>query len=773
MDLFMDTHSFFLRQSGSFRLRFFRGFAIWILALSLAAVLFPERSQAQENVTMRGLVTSSADGGALVNANVLLQNRDGDRVAATATDTDGFYEIRDVESGVYQIRVSYLGFETYQDTVSLSTGLRQYNVRLTPTPQQLDEVEVEAERGGTEREAGLQTVGTADLERIPTPGPSGDLAAYLQTLPGVVSVGDRGGQLFIRGGTPTQNLIRVDDLPIIKPFHISGLFSTFPEEIVKTVDIHAGGFGAEYMGAISSVLDVSLREGNFETYEGSASVSPFLASARIEGPIRRGTDSFLAIARRSLIEETGNTLYNRDTPLGFHDVTARYSLQIDDASCSATGMYSSDRGQINPERRLELSWSNTVIGGRCLLFGEDLGNAITLSAGYTRFQNSAGPVDSPTRNASVRKLHLSAETEQEVFSNTLNYGARWEVTNYSFDLDEKFTSIQRRSQAGGAVQAFASMDWSLGERWTLSPSFGTHLTSRRLQSPTYEPRLRVSFRPTGTDDSEFNLALGKYNQPAEGLTDERDAGTVFTVWSPSGPNEPILGALHAILGYRHRVGSYLQLSLEGFAKDLSNVPVPEWSTVAQFDVETALANGKAYGFDLRSELETESFYLFLGYGWSKVTYRAARNNLGAWVGGNVFEFTPAHDRRHQLNLVATYALGEFKISTNWKLASGRPYTKVFGFDLSFELPEQDPATDPGTAQTYYAEPYGARLPAFHRLDVSVSRSFDLSSGLSLETEAGAINTYDRRNVFYYDINSIERVDQSPLLPYASLRLAIE
>lgn len=762
-----------LRNSSRVRLRLLRSVLPWLAVLSLVLILFPTSTQAQEDATVRGIVTSSADGAALINANVLLRTRSGERVGATATDADGFYEIRNVEPGIYRIRASYLGFETYSDTLSLSPGPRQYNITLTPARQQLEEVRVEAERGGTERAAGLQTVGTADLERIPTPGASGDLAAYLQTLPGVVSVGDRGGQLFIRGGTPSQNLIRVDDLPIIKPFHISGLFSTFPEEIVKTVDIYAGGFGAQYMGAISSVLDISLREGNFETYEGSASVSPFLASARIEGPIREGTDSFLLIGRRSLIEQAGEFVYGRDVPLGFHDVTARYSLQIDNASCSLTSMYSSDRGQINPERRLELSWSNTVVGGRCLFFGEELGNAVTLSAGYTRFENSAGPIDSPTRNASVRKIYLSADTEQQVFSNTLNYGARWEVTNYGFDLDEKFTALQSRSQAGGAVQAFASMDWSIGERWTVSPSFGTHLTSRRLRKPTYEPRLRVSFRPTGTDDSEFNLALGKYNQPAEGLTDERDAGTVFTVWQPSGSNEPILGALHAIFGYRHQFGSNLQLSLEGFAKDLSNVPVPKWSTVAKFDVRTTLANGTAYGFDVRGELETGSFYMFLGYGWSKVTYEAARENLGAWIGGDVFKFSPPHDRRHQLNFVATYSLGEFTISSNWKLASGRPYTKVFGFDLAFDLPEQDPSTHPGTAQTYYAKPYDARLPAFHRLDVSIERTFELSSGVSLETKAGAINAYDRSNVFYYDIDAIERVDQSPLLPYASLRLQFE
>ncbi|MFB6099563.1 MAG: TonB-dependent receptor, partial [Salinibacter sp.] len=137
------------------------------------------------------------------------------------------------------------------------------------------------------------------------------------------------------------------------------------------------------------------------------------------------------------------------------------------------------------------------------------------------------------------------------------------------------------------------------------------------------------------------------------------------------------------------------------------------------------------------------------------------------------EYTPAHDRRHQLNLVGSYRFAGFKASLNWKLASGRPYTKVFGFDLGLELPEQYPSTDSGTARTYYDRPYNARLPAYHRLDVSIERTFELGEHIDLEAKVGAINTYDRKNVFYYDINTTERVNQTPFLPYTSLRISVQ
>lgn len=749
--------------------RLLRGVTI----LVLFAIQGPFSTQAQEHATVRGLVTSADDGTALVNANVLLSTLSGERVRGTATDPDGYYELQDLSPGRYLLQVSYLGFHPSRDTVSLEPGRQLYNVALSPSQQTLDEVRVEARRGATRRAAGLQSVGAADLERIPTPGPSGDLAAYLQTMPGVVSIGDRGGQLFIRGGTPSQNLILVDGIRIMKPFHFSGLYSTFPEEIVKSANVHAGGFGAQYMGAVSSVIDVRLRRGNAKEYQGSLSISPFLASARVEGPIREETDSFLAVARRSIVEEMAGPLYRREIPLGFYDVTTRYDLQLENASCSATAVRSSDRGRINPNRALELSWSNTVLGGRCLMFGEELGEAITFDVGYSHFQNQAGTPDAPQRQASLERTHLNIETEQDLFSNTLNYGVRWIVTDYTYDLAEKFTSLQIREEAGGAVQAYASMDFTFGDRLTVTPSFGTHATVRRLSSPTYEPRLRVAYRPDGTDRQEINLAIGKYNQVAEAITDERDAGTVFSVWRPSRAGDPLLRAFHGILGYRQQIGSSLQVSVEGYAKTLSNIPVPKWSPVARFDVRTALADGLAYGFDLRTEIENDPFYLFLGYGWSSVTYRAGRDNLGAWREGELVRYAPPHDRRHQVNVVGTYSLKDFTFSANWKFASGRPYTKVFGFDLALELPEQYAPVEAGTARTYYNRPYNARLPTFHRLDISVERAFDLSSNLFLEAKAGAINAYDRQNVFYYDINSIERVNQSPLLPYLSLRLGIE
>lgn len=742
------------------------------LSLLLAAIVLGGPAAAQTDGIVRGVVTSAEDGEVLQGANIILTGVDSDIRRTAVTDANGFYEIRNVVPARYRVRTSYVGFATHQDTLDVSAERRSYNVALSPTAQRLDEVRVEVERGGTQRQAGLQTVGAQDLDRIPTPGPGGDLASYLQTLPGVVAGGDRGGGLNIRGGKTSQNLFLVDNLPLVKPLHISNFYSSFPQGAVKGADVYAGGFGAEYMGKISAVVDVTLRKGNMQEYAGSASVSPFVSSARVEGPIEKGRQSFLAIVRRSTVEETG-PLLGRDVPLSFYDVTGRYSLQREGASCSLTGLRTHDKGRLSNERNTELSWSNTAVGGRCLLFGTGLDHALKISAGYTRFENSAGRVDSAERTAGLQRGFFDLEQEREMSWGTLQLGMRAQFTSYKFEVDQKFTFSQSGRPFGGALNAFGAVETELGEHFTFAPSLGFQIHSRTFP-PTYEPRLRLTYRPDGTDQQEVSLALGKYHQMSQGITDTQDAGTEFTIWTPEPVTDTPPRALHGILGYQQQILDNLDVSVEGYVKDIANIAVPEWSVLDRFETDLTPAGGLTYGVDARVELTINSFYLFAGYGWSRVTYEAAQDDLGAWIEGGVFEFSPSHDQRHQVNVVSEFQVGDASANLSWEFGSGRPYTRAYGFDLAPDIASQltPPVNESGQALVLFDEPYGERLPSYHRLDASVSRPFDLSSRTKLEAKVGAINVYDRRNIFYYDISRDNVVNQIPIYPYMSITVSV-
>jgi hypothetical protein len=198
--------------------------------------------------------------------------------------------------------------------------------------------------------------------------------------------------------------------------------------------------------------------------------------------------------------------------------------------------------------------------------------------------------------------------------------------------------------------------------------------------------------------------------------------------------------------------------------------VSEWTPEVGVNTETTRADGVAYGADARLEYRGESFYAFAGYGWSRVRYEAETGSLGAWIDGEIFSYSPSHDRRHQVNAVASYDFLDVTASLSWEYGSGRPYTQLYAFDFSVDVPDDRPADELGTAQAIYERPYGARLPVYHRLDVSLERTFSLAERLSLKGKIGAINVYDRRNIFYYDTDTLQRVNQSPLLPYVSLKI---
>lgn len=742
-----------------------------LFTILIFCVFTPVPIYGQSNTVLRGLVTSTADGNTLQGANVVLTHLDSTVRKATATDVDGYYEIRGFPPARYALTVSFVGFRTYRDTLSFSDAPHTHNVTLSPRNRELDEVRVEVERGAAHREAGFQTAESQDIDRVPTPGPGGDLASYLQTQPGVVTGGSRGGNLNIRGGTASQNLFFVDGLPITKPFHISNLYSAFSQDMVKSADLYAGGFGAEYLGGTSSVIDVTLREGNMEDYAARVSVSPFISSARIEGPVESGSQSFLFALRRSTVEETAGILYGREVPLTFYDFTGRYSIQTSGATCSITGIHTYDQGRLSNERPTSLTWSNTVLGGRCNLFGEGLGQALKVSAGYSSFRNESGTIGKPERSSGLKKGIFQIKRGQNFSWGTFRWGIMPEIVSYDYTVDQRFSRFQSRTEVDFRIKAFSTLPIEVGDHLSVTPSAGLQMGGK---SNSFEPRFRLAYRPGGNDRREFSFAAGKYSQFSEGITDTQDSGTEFTVWTSQKVGNGAQNALHGIIGYRQQFFENMEVSVEGYGKNISNIPVPEWTILNRFETELASANGTAYGVDARIEWTSEFMYLFLGYGWANVTYEAAQQDLGAWLERDVVTYSPSHDRRHQVNTVIGVDIGETTANVNWEFGSGRPYTKVYAFDLIPDIVNRvsRPSEFSGREAVLYDEPYGGRLPNYHRLDISLERTFQLSPAVGIETKLGAINLYNRGNIFYYDISRDNIVRQIPFYPYISLSFSI-
>lgn len=243
----------------------------------------------------------------------------GNIVGGGITGSNGQYTIEGITNGSYVVQTSFLGYESHSDTLQLPRT-EPYDVLLQPTRTYLEEVLVETLRNDANKfVVGLETIRAEDLSRVPMPDVSYDLAGYLITLPGVVSTGDRGGQLFIRGGTPTQNLILVDGMRIFQPFHIVGFYSAFPADIISYADVYAGGFSARYGGRISSVIDIKTVNGSKEKLTYSASIAPFLSGFNVSIPVRPGDTSLILSARESIIDRVSPTLLGQELPFRFGD----------------------------------------------------------------------------------------------------------------------------------------------------------------------------------------------------------------------------------------------------------------------------------------------------------------------------------------------------------------------------------------------------------------------------------------------------------------------
>lgn len=764
MDLFM-SHSLS-------PLRYIQLFALSLLV----GLLFSVSTRAQETAVYRVVVISAEDGTPLPGAAVLLfasgSPKDSDQPDYYGiTDRDGFTEIRGIESGVeFQVMIRSLGLNTYSSSLTFAPGEIQFlRAELEVAIEQFGEVLVEDTRTTTVGTAGLTSVSSIDIARVPVPGIDGDLVSFLQTESGVVTSGDRGGNLYIRGGTPDQNMVLVDNLRVIKPFHISNLFSAFPGDVVQNVDFYAGGFGAKYNDAASSVIDVALRPGNMRKGMYSASFSPYLASVSLEGPIRYDQQSYYVSARTSTIETFAPTLTGEDVNLNFGDVLGRYTIQTPTITCNITGMYTFDSGEISPLRSIDQTWSNTVIGTRCLAFDETFNYPIVASAGYSNYEAEEASEESREQFSGLRQFYFDVETQLTLAKQPIDYGFGFDLREFNIELSEKFASFTSLVKKTVLLNAFLSTEFVIGRHIRVNPGLVGQTNTDGFAS--FEPRLRASYSPGNGNRQQLSVALGSYAQYFSGITDERDVGSIFTVLYPVNYGDKLPMATHAILSFVQKIGTEWKFSLEGYVKDYQHIPVSKWNPQVGLEIETTYANGLAYGIDAGAEYTSSHFFGALKYGWAWVEYEAASEDLGAWIEEPVFSYHPLHDLRHKLNALFSYEFGGVTTLARWEFGTGKPYTQIFGFDMLVQVPFEDPEVDPGTARILYDRPFEARLPYYHRLDVSLNKEFELLNAITVHTSLGAINTYNRANLFNFDYFTLSRVDQTPFFPYLSVKIA--
>lgn len=735
-----------------------------------------------QTATLRGFVTDQSDGQPMELVNVALQNVDGD-MQGSVSNRDGFYQIIRLDPGRYILFASFIGYQVFNDTLDITPGdVRTLNINLTPETEELDEVLVETERteGVARVIAGQQIIRPAEIERIPTLDVTGDLANYLTTLPSVVTTGDRGGQLFVRGGEPTQNLVLIDGILLYQPFHILGFYSAFPSEILSRTDFYAGGFGSKYGGRLSSVLDIAARSGNDRSFTGTVSVSPFISTAHVEGPFLKEGWSFLASARQSMIEQGAAQYLGRDLPFVFGDFFGKLNGKItDNTRISFTSLKTYDRGTLREEDGgsvfNELRWTNEAVGMRMLMLPRTVAVMLDMHISYSRLRSELGPRDEPIQTSTVDNTYLALEATYFGEGLDVEAGSTLRVTKPGSELSGLFQNLDERRGKVTHWGNYLDFDYDLGSGWHFRPGLRVQFYEARYR-PFFEPRVRVVW---DRGIHQFNGAAGLYHQEIIGLNDRRDAASIFTAWSyipKEGSRQGALSigkpqrAIHSILGYRFSPTTWLDASIEGYFKKYDNLFIGEWTAYPRFTTLLQPASGKTIGFDTRLEVQRGDFYSSLTYGFSSTEYEAHEERVVLWYGEERLRFRPPHDRRHQINVLVGITIHEFDLNVRWRFGSGLPFSRALGFDSFVPITDiVKPSDLPSTRRVIYERPYNSVLPTYHQLDVSVDRTFTFEH-VVLTVQGSLVNAYNRKNLFYLDVFTHQRVDQLPLVPSLGVKV---
>ena len=256
-----------------------------------------------------------------------------------------YFNINRIPDGRYTLLITSVGYDTISEVFNLANGQvfnRKYYLK--ETSQRLETVTITADKieARTETKTSVITVTPKTITRIPSVGGQADFAQYLQVVPGVIFTGDQGGQLYIRGGSPIQNKVLLDGMVVYNPFHSIGLFSVFDTDIIRNADVYTGGFGAEYSGRISSIMDISTRDGNKKRISGKIGANCFGAKVMLEGPLMRAKDpndatmSFIISAKNSYLERSSQILYpyasENGLPFNFQDIYGKVSLNAPNGS---------------------------------------------------------------------------------------------------------------------------------------------------------------------------------------------------------------------------------------------------------------------------------------------------------------------------------------------------------------------------------------------------------------------------------------------------------
>jgi len=778
---------------------FYIGFLLIIFSLNLLA-------QSQGG-TVKGFVYDKANGEPVPFSNVYFKGT----TIGSNTDINGFFNINRIPPGDYVLIAVSLDFDTIKESVSVTAGsIISKKLFVIKGGVKLDEVEINTTSSEKieNTSVGTQKIDPIVINKLPSVGEP-DIAQYLQVLPGVVFTGDQGGQLYIRGGLPVQNKVLLDGLIVYNPFHSIGLFSVFDSDIMKNADVYSAGFGAEYGGRTSSIMDITTRDGNKKRASGKISASTFGAKATLEGPFVKLKEngntsaSYIVSAKHSYLPQTSKVLYNYANPNGlpfyYTDVYGKVSINSTGGSkISAFGFSFNDK--VNYKDIASFAWNNTGAGVNFLLVPQSSNLLIEGLFAFSKYKiNYSNPLlETDSKSSDIGGVNTGFNFVKFIGKQELRFGFEGVITTTNFIVQNPSYAKIQMSRSTTDVAGFIKYKYlDRKKRLVFEPSFRLqYYATLAVMSPEPRASLKVNF----TKKVRFKAAGGLYSQTLISANSDRDIVNLFYGFINAPENEEISPtyldskgnsqnvnssvqkATHIVGGFEFDLFKYFELNVEVYQKYFNQVINTNRDKIFEDNTSNAsrpdeykknfvIEQGRARGFDVVLKYDRKRFYFWAVY---SITFN------DRWVGNNatgvVTNYPPNFDRRHNVNLVASYNFGkkkQWEFNGRWNYGTGFPFTPTQGYvnqinpqgNVNYNYPNANGTLNyiPGTLNSQ-------RLPDYHRFDIGVKYKYKWTDKNTLDLNFGATNVYNRENIFYVDRFTFRRIDQLPIMPNVNVSL---
>ncbi len=768
------------------------------LFVLLFTFLSPTALLAQK-VTLSGYMRDASTGESIVGGTVYIKEAGQD----AQSNNYGFYSVS-VPPGKYTVAFSFVGYKPLLQAIDLTTSFT-YTAELQSATQ-LKEVQVTTARKDENvknTDMGTISLSIERIKALPVLFGEVDVLKTLQLLPGVQSAGEGNSGFYVRGGGPDQNLVLLDEATIYNTGHLFGFFSVFNSDAIKDVTLVKGGAPANYGGRLSSVVDVSMKEGNMKEYHATGGIGLIASRLTLEGPIKKDKGSFMLAGRRTYIDAIARPFSKRleNTGYYFYDLNLKANYKIGEKDrLYLSGYWGVDKFKFANERgtfKADIPWGNKTATFRWNhQFNAKLFANTTLVYNDYNFASNFNQNNFSIKIASGIRDY-NAKTDFDYYaSNNHHFKAGFAYTYHKFipnqvsgqidtiQLDPNNAFVKYAHETGLYIlDDFDAASWlkiNVGLRYSWFGQVGPYTAYTRdfngnnIDSTKYskgqpiksyggwEPRFNTRFALN--DVSSLKTSISRTYQYLH-LVSNNGTTLPTDVWVPSTYSVRPQVAWQYSAGYfRNFLNDRLETSVEVYYKEMENQVqykdgyVP--NSIEDPELSYVFGKGRAYGAEFFINKTQGKFTGWIGYtlAWTNLSFPALNNGK---------TFPAKYDRRHDLSVV-----GSYQFNKKWTVST----VFIFGSGNAITLPTAYYFIDAQIQQLYSAL-NAYRLPPYHRLDLSVTytpqhkkpKKWQGSWTLSI------YNVYNRQNPYFLYVDmegtvatgvkmSVYQVSILPILP---------